>query len=108
METVLETVKIMILLVALAIVTVILFTMIGKMMNFFGKTNYPKSSLLQAKSKYSTASNDISDKAHTFFRNCDKATTEPITGDITGNQIFIRCKTVFVIILQMFCAESTD
>lgn len=74
----------MILMIVLAVVVVLFITMIGRVLNFFGKSSHPRSSQLQAKSKYSNGS-DNGDKAHTFFRNCEKATTEPITGDITGN-----------------------
>lgn len=60
--------------------------MFGRALNFFGKSSYPKNHLRVLKSKHSNASDkgDNGDKSHTFFRHCDKTTTEPVTGDITG------------------------
>lgn len=73
--------------IVLTIVLVVIFTMVGRMINFFGKTSYPKN-VQASKSKHSAATDkdDSEDKWHTFFRNCDKATTEPVTGDITGRK----------------------
>ncbi|XP_037029629.1 beta,beta-carotene 9',10'-oxygenase-like isoform X2 [Bradysia coprophila] len=62
--------------------------MLGRISNFFGKpSNLRSSNQLQVESKYSKASDktDNTDKSHSFYRNCEKATTEPITGDITGS-----------------------
>lgn len=77
---------IMIFVVVLATVIVLLLTMAGRILNFFSKSSYPRNRLQVLKSKYSNASDkgDNGDKTHTFFRNCEKATTEPVTGDITG------------------------
>lgn len=76
----------MIFVVVLTAVSLILLTMFGRLLNFFGKSSYPKNHLQVLKSKHSNASDkgDNGDKSHTFFRNCEKTTTEPVTGDITG------------------------
>lgn len=72
--------------VFVAVLVLFVTMMAGRILNFFGKSSYPRNHLHVLKSKYSTASDksDNGDKSHTFFRNCEKATTEPVTGDITG------------------------
>lgn len=71
-----------------AVCIVFVMAMLGRISSFFGKQNYPRSSSqLKVKSNYSMASDmtDNRDNSHTSYRNCERATTEPITGDITGN-----------------------
>lgn len=58
---------------------------VRKIFNFGGNSN----NLQVVKSRYSNASGE-GDNGNTFFRNCEKATTEPISGDITGKIIALK------------------
>lgn len=84
----------MIFMVVSAVVIVFILAMLGRISNFFGKSNHLRSNnQLHLKSNYSTASDkaDNGHRSHTFYRNCEVATTEPITGDITGNHFHKIC-----------------
>lgn len=80
----------MIFVVVLTAVSLILLTIFSKLFNFFDRSSYPKNHLPVIKSKHSNASDegDDGDRSHTFFRNCEKTTTEAVTGEITGKNLY--------------------
>lgn len=98
----------MIFMVVLTIVLVLLLTMLGRILNFFGKSSGPRGHSQVLKSKYSNASDkgDNGDKSHTFFRNCEKATTEPVTGDITGKRNFFKFHLKHIFISRDFYIDG--